>query len=48
LATIHDYYMLFNLLHYPAGIVPVTTVQPSEAKGTYIGDTSARWEDKIA
>ena len=24
LATIHDYYYMFNFIHYPAGVVPVT------------------------
>lgn len=24
LGTIHDYYYMFNFIHYPAGVVPVT------------------------
>ena len=48
LATIHDYYMLFNLVHYPAGVVPVTLVQEGEGEGTYIADSGKRWDDKLA
>lgn len=48
LSTIHDYYMLFNFIHYPAGVVPVSKVKPDESKGTYISDTNRRWNDKVA
>lgn len=40
--------MLFNLLHYPAGAIPVTLVKQGEADGTYISDTESRWNDKLA
>ena len=48
LATIHDYYYMFNFIHYPAGVIPVTQVLPEEARGTYISDTNNRWNDSIA
>jgi len=48
LATIHDYYMIFNFLHYPAGVVPVTRVQEEEGQGTYIADSGKIWDDKLA
>lgn len=31
LSTVHDYYLLFNFLHFPAGVVPVTAVREEEA-----------------
>lgn len=48
LAIYHDYYMLWNFCHFPAGVVPVTVVREDEAKGTYIKDTESRWIDKTA
>ena len=44
----HDYYMIFNIVHYPAGVVPVTVVQEGEDQGTYIADSGNVWEDSIA
>ena len=46
LATVHDYYMIWNFVHFPAGVIPVTTVRNDEAQGTYIADTNNRWKDK--
>ena len=48
LATIHDYYFMFNFIHYPAGVVPVTKVNADESQGTYIRDTNNRWTDRVA
>ena len=48
LSTIHDYYYLFNFIHYPAGVVPVTQVQADESTGSYIQDTGRRWTDQVA
>jgi len=31
LATVHDYYMIWNFVHFPAGVIPVTTVREDEA-----------------
>jgi fatty acid amide hydrolase len=48
LAIYHDYYMLWNFCHFPAGVIPVTQVRADEGKGTYIADTENRWLDKTA
>jgi hypothetical protein len=40
--------MLWNFVHFPSGIVPVTQVRSDEAQGTYIEDTNRRWVDKQA
>lgn len=48
LAIIHDYYMIWNFTHFPAGVIPVTAVREEEAQGTYIADTGHRWVDKTA
>lgn len=46
LGQVHDYYLMWNFTHFPAGCVPVSTVREDEAKGTYIKDTQYRWKDK--
>lgn len=48
LCTIHDYYYLWNFGHFPAGVVPVTSVSAEEAQGSYIQDTDRRWTDRQA
>ena len=48
LCTVHDYYYLFNFIHFPAGVVPVTSVLAEESRGTYLSDTEHRWTDKVA
>jgi len=40
--------MIFNLLHYPAGVVPVTLVKEGEDQGTYIADSGNIWDDNLA
>ena len=44
LCTIHDYFYLFNMIHYPAGIVPVAQVTPQTEAAPY----SEIWTDMIA
>lgn len=48
LALFHDYYLLWNFCHFPAGVIPVTAVREDEGKGTYIEDIDRRWVDRAA
>lgn len=43
----HDYYLIWNFVHHPAGTVPVSSVREDEI-GNYIGDTKFRWKDRQA
>lgn len=43
LCTIHEYFYMFNLVHYPAGTVPVGIVTKETEQATY----SDIWPDMI-
>ena len=48
IATVHDYYMIWNFVSYAAGVVPVSVVREDEQRGEYVLDSGNTFRDKIA